>query len=273
MFCLPAAASLQSPRKAGLLPGSSTLGCDNIVRYASLRSELEVLIQESIAVVTDRDVVGEEHDFTAGMGTGLLFFRGQRREAFACSVFLVQGKPLFGVGSRPRVGRAGTGGWVVWRPTPIIPAVRRGKCKRALLGHEERFQFAPAQRHLLRRGVQEQIAVGGRIPCFTHAGRNGNQTMIEENPQILFYRRPAQLELPGNRADAGVADAGLPVSVPGQDVIDGDADGADLLAVLVNNDIVHAVGMGAGLDLRDGCHTLCSPCCHTIRKREACGLG
>jgi hypothetical protein len=75
--------------------------------------------------------------------------------------------------------------------------------------------------------------------------------MIEENPQILFHRRPAKPELLGNRADTGIADAGLPVRVAGQHVIYSNANGADLLAVLVHNDVVHAISIGAGLELGD----------------------
>ena len=93
-------------RRTDSLSGKRALLCG----CRPVKNKREVLIQEAIAVMADGDVIGEEDDFSWGMRAGLLFCRGQRSEAFRCSLFLVQGKTLFGVGSRLRVGRAGTGG-------------------------------------------------------------------------------------------------------------------------------------------------------------------
>ena len=75
---------------------------------------------------------------------------------------------MFRGGWRLRVGRTGTGGSVLWRPTP-------GKLKRALLGDEQRFQLSAPEGTLCRRGVQEHIAIGGGVTVGADAVENRDQ--------------------------------------------------------------------------------------------------
>jgi hypothetical protein len=137
-------------------------------------------------MVANRDIVREKHDFRGRMRTGLLFF-GRRASAATCSmILLVQSGRLFGVGGRLRVGRGGTGGSVIWRPTP-------GECKCALLGDEERFQLSAPEGNFVRRRVEEHIAIGGGVTCGGRAVDNRDQGNFVQNLQILFDRRAAQL--------------------------------------------------------------------------------
>ena len=50
---------------------------------------------------------------------GFLLFRV--RSAWSLFFLSCSGRRLFGVGWRPRVGRGGAGGSVIWRPTPSWP--------------------------------------------------------------------------------------------------------------------------------------------------------
>src|SRR5215217_3164158 len=108
------------------------------------------------------------------MGAGFLLFRWHHSDLRDCSYFLVQGRRLFGVGWRPRVGRAGTEGWVIWRPTSR-------KSKRALLGNEERFQLSAPEGNFFRRGVKQHIAIGGGVTVGTHAVENRDQVNFIQN--------------------------------------------------------------------------------------------
>jgi hypothetical protein len=112
---------------------------------------------------------------------------------------------------------------------------------------------------LLRGGVKEDIEVGGGIARLTLAGRDRDKTVVEKNPKILFDGRPAQFEFFGNGANAGVADTSLAVSEACQHVIYRNTNSADLLAVVINNDIVYAICIGAGLKPGDCRHETCSP--------------
>src|SRR4029434_3745915 len=109
------------------------------------------------------------------------FFRW-RAIAKTCSILFVQGRRLFGVSWRLRVGRAGTGGSVSWRPTP-------GECELSFLGGQERLQLSAAQGAFLRRRVKEHIAVGGRIAVRTRPVENRDQIKFVQNLQILFHGR------------------------------------------------------------------------------------
>ena len=66
------------------------------VGYFFLLYQLQVFIEQSIAMVADRNVVGQNHDELRGMGTGFLFFRRHKIDLRNCSYFLVQRRRLFG---------------------------------------------------------------------------------------------------------------------------------------------------------------------------------
>jgi hypothetical protein len=61
-----------------------------------LLSQLKVLVQESIAVVAEGDVIAEIDDFSRGMRTGFLFFCRVKIDLRNCSLFLVRREGLFG---------------------------------------------------------------------------------------------------------------------------------------------------------------------------------
>ena len=64
-------------------------GSTDRVRGFVLLYQFEVFIEEAVAVMTNRDIVGEEDDDLRWMDTGFLFFR-RRASAEPCSVLLVQ---------------------------------------------------------------------------------------------------------------------------------------------------------------------------------------
>src|SRR5437764_6941585 len=131
------------------------------------------------------------HDFRERVGTGFLFFRWRESDIRPCSMLLVQRKDLFGVGWRLRVGRAQTGGSVVWRLTPI-------QSKGAGLGGKKRLQLSLSERHFFRGGVKEPVAIGGGVALLAQAPGNVNQPVFEQNPVVLFDGCPAKLKLFGN---------------------------------------------------------------------------
>src|SRR6516165_12254111 len=171
----------------GCLPGACLyLGCDSL-RRRFLLYELQVFVEESPAVMADRHVIDcEVDDFSGRVRAGFLFFRRRARAATCSMILLVQGGRLFGVGWRLRVGRGGTGGSVIWRPTP-------GEGKRALLGDKKCFQLAAPEGTLCRRGVQEHIAIGGGVTVGADAVENRDQVNVVQNLQILFHGGPAQV--------------------------------------------------------------------------------
>src|SRR4029450_7893806 len=93
--------------------------------------------------------------------------------------------------------------------------------------------------------------------------------MVEKNPQILFDCRPAKGKLSSNQSNAGIADSRLSVSMAGQHIVDSDANSADLLAILINNNVVHAEAVRAGLNLRDTCHEDALPGGNHQEERQA----
>ena len=84
------------PVRASLtLRQSSILGRDNLHRWYFFLLQFEVLIQKTVAVVANRNVIGEKDDCRDRVRTGFLFFSRVKIDIRNCSLFLV-GFGLFG---------------------------------------------------------------------------------------------------------------------------------------------------------------------------------
>jgi hypothetical protein len=68
---------------------ASYLGRFSCRRFSFL-DEFEVFIQQAIAMVTNGDVLGQNHDHLWWMGTGFLFFSWYQIDLRNCSLFNVQ---------------------------------------------------------------------------------------------------------------------------------------------------------------------------------------
>jgi hypothetical protein len=89
------------------------------------------------------------------------------------------------------------------------------------------------------------VKIRGGIALGGGARRDGDQTKPRQEVQILFDTVFAEAEQPGNGGDARPALPSGAVRIALQDRINGDANGAHLGGVVVNDGVIEAEGVGA----------------------------
>jgi hypothetical protein len=106
------------------------------------------------------------------------------------------------------------------------------------------MELGGAARATLPRDIEQEVAVRGLTALIAVLREDGDQAMSKQDMEIFFSSGAADVEFVAEFGDADKAHARVAIGVPCQHIVDGNAHRANEVGIVINDNIIQAVGVG-----------------------------